>query len=57
VSCHLLILYVCYTDYLARYYGVTPPTKLVEFTTNKHAPVWLALDQVQDPRNLGAIIR
>ncbi|KAI8049727.1 Alpha/beta knot methyltransferase [Syncephalis plumigaleata] len=40
-----------------KYYGVTPPTKLVEFTTEKHAPVWLALDQVQDPRNLGAIIR
>ncbi|RKP09370.1 Alpha/beta knot methyltransferase [Thamnocephalis sphaerospora] len=40
-----------------QYYGVTPPTKLLEFTTEKHAPVWLALDEVQDPRNLGAIIR
>ncbi|RKP27512.1 Alpha/beta knot methyltransferase [Syncephalis pseudoplumigaleata] len=40
-----------------KYYGVTPPTKLIEFTAKERAPVWLALDQVQDPRNLGAIIR
>lgn len=46
------------SDEAVRYYAITPPTDLVSFKLPEdRPPVWMALDQIQDPQNMGSLIR